>query len=145
MSSLLCDKKGFTLIESIIAIMLLSIGLIGLLSMQPTAWQTTARTDYMGRGAMALSRELARQELWIMNPCNAVATGTQTRTVTSSDQGGAPAGDINFTVRTTVTSIATNVWRVTVQVSWLPLNPTGITDSIVVTRQEPFRFPAGCV
>ena len=142
MSSSLCNKKGITLIESVIAIMLVSIGLIGLMSMQPSAWQTTARTDYMGRGAMTLNRELTRQELRIMNPCNAVATGTQTRTINTSDQG-TQVGDINFTVSTTITSIATNVWRVTVQVSWPPLNPTGLVESIVVTRQEPFRF--GCV
>jgi Tfp pilus assembly protein PilV len=142
MSSSLCNKKGITLIESVIAIMLVSIGLIGLLSMQPSAWQTTARTDYMGRGAMTLNRELTRQELRLMNPCNAVTTGTQTQTVNTSDLG-TQAGDISFTVTTTIASIATNVWRVTVQVSWPPLNPTGLVESIVVTRQEPFRF--GCL
>ena len=142
MSSSLCNRRGITLIESVIAIMLVSIGLIGLMSMQPSAWQTTARTDYMGRGAMVLNRELTRQELRLMNPCNAVTTGTQTRTINTSDQG-TQAGDINFTVSTTITSIATNVWRVTVQVSWPPLNSTGLVESIVVTRQEPFRF--GCL
>jgi len=145
MSTSLCNKRGITLIESVIAIMLVSIGLVGLMSMQPMAWQASTRTDYLGRGAMALNRELMRQELWIMNPCNAVPTGTVARTVNTSDQGAAQAGDINFTVTTTTTNIATNVWRVTVRVSWLPLNPTGITDSIVVTRQENFRFPSGCV
>jgi Tfp pilus assembly protein PilV len=145
MSTLRCNKKGITLIESVIAIMLVSIGLVGLMSMQPSAWQASTRTDYLGRGAMTLNRELSRQELWIMNPCNAVATGTVTRTVNTSDQGTAQAGDINFTVTTTTTNIATNVWRVTVRVSWLPLNPTGITESMVVTRQENFRFPSGCV
>ena len=109
MSTSLCNKKGITLIESVIAIMLVSIGLVGLMSMQPSAWQAS------------------------------------TRTVNTSDQGAAQAGDINFTVTTTITNIATNVWRVTVRVSWAPLNPTGITESFVVTRQENFRFPSGCV
>lgn len=140
-----CSRKGITLIESIIAILLVSIGLIGLLSMQPSAWRTTARTDYLGRAAMLLQKELTNQELAIMNPCNAVTAATQTRNVTTSGAAAPQAGDITFTVQTVTTSIAPNIWRVTVTVSWPPLNATGIRESIVVTRQEHFRFPSGCV
>jgi type IV pilus assembly protein PilV len=143
MSNTFSDSRGITLIESVIAILIVSIGLLGLLSMQPTAWQASTRTDYLGRAAMVLNRELMRQELWIMNPCNAVTTGAASRTVNTSDQGTNQSGDITFTVTTTTTSIATNVWRVTVLVTW-PLNATGITESVVVTRQENFRFPSGC-
>jgi Tfp pilus assembly protein PilV len=139
----ICNERGTTLIESVIAIMLLSIGLMGLLSMQPSAWQSSARADYLGRGAMILSRELSSRELAIMNPCNAVSIGTVTQSVNAGGQGTAQSGDTSFTVRTITTSIGTNVWQVTVQVSWPPLNATGITESIVVTRQEGFRF--GCV
>ena len=135
-----CNDRGITLIEAILAILLLSIGLVGLLSMQPSAWRASARTDHLGRAAMMLSTELTTRELAIMNPCNAVATGTVTRTVFTSGQGTAQSGDIGFTVQTVTAAVATNVWRVTVIVSWPPLNPTGIRESIVVTRQEPFRF-----
>jgi Tfp pilus assembly protein PilV len=143
MSHLPCNNKGVTLVESVIAILLVSIGLLGLLSMQPSAWRTTTRTDHLGRAGMMLSRELTIRELAIMNPCNAVATGTVSQTLYTSGQGAAQSGDIGFTVETITTSVATNVWRVTVTVSWPPLNATGIRDSIVVTRQEPFRF-GGC-
>ena len=78
-----------------------------------------------------------------MNPCNVVTTGTVTQTVYTSGQGAAQSGDIGFTIQTTTATVATNVWRVTVTVSWPPLNATGIRESIVVTRQEPFRL--GCI
>ncbi len=78
-----------------------------------------------------------------MNPCNTVSLGTVTQVVNASGQGTAQSGDISFTVQTTTASLGTNVWQVTVRVSWPPLNATGITESIVVTRQEAFRF--GCV
>ena len=131
---------GTTLIESVIAVLLVSIGMMALLSMQPSAWRMTARTDYLGRAAMTLSKQLTTQELAIMNPCNTVATGTVTQTLYASGQGTAQTGDITFTVQTVTSAVATNVWRVTVTVSWPPLNTVGIKESIVVTRQEPFRL-----
>lgn len=143
MSSSLCNSRGVTLIESVIAILIVSIGLVGLLSMQPSAWQASARADHLGHAAVVLSRELVRQELWIMNPCNTVSLTPVTQVVNASGQGTAQSGDTRFTVQTTTVSLGGNVWRVTVRVSWPPLNATGITESVVVTRQEPFRF--GCV
>jgi prepilin-type N-terminal cleavage/methylation domain-containing protein len=148
MSSSKCNNRGVTLIESVIAILLVSIGLLGLLSMQPSALQTTARTDYVGRAAMMLHKELTAQELRIMNPCNAVAAGTVTvsRNLYTSGQEAVQAGDIGFIVQTVTTGIAANMWRVTVTVSVPPPNTADIKDitgSIVVTRQEPFRF-GGC-
>ena len=139
----ICNNRGITLIESVLAILLVSIALVGLLSMQPSAWRASTRTDYLGRAAMMLSKELTTRELAIMNPCNAVAAGAGTQTVFTSGQGTAQSGDIGFTIQTTTTSVGTNVWRVTVTVSWPPVNATGIRESIVVTRQEPFRL--GCL
>jgi Tfp pilus assembly protein PilV len=133
------------MIEPIIAILLVSIGLIGLMSMQPSAWQTSARADYLGHAAMTLGRELTSRELAIMNPCNTVLPGTVTQTVNASGQGTAQSGDTSFTVQATTANLGGNVWQVTVRVSWPPLNATGIAESIVVTRQESFRFPLGCV
>jgi Tfp pilus assembly protein PilV len=142
MSSSLCNKWGITLIESMVAIMLVSVGLVGLLSMQPSAWRTSARTDNLGRAAMMLSKELTTRELRIMNSdpvLRPVALGTDDRTVYTSDQGAAQSGDIGFRIQTTTVSVGTNVWRVTVTVSWPPLNVTGIRESIIVTPQQAFR------
>jgi len=145
------NERGITLIESMIAILILGIGLVGLLSMQSPSWRTAARTDYLGRAAEILSKQLTDREALIMNPCNTNAdivpptgeTRTRNDTIRTSGQGANQSDDIAFTVVTTTTGLGANVWRVTVRVSWPPLNSAGISESIVVTRQEPFRF--GCV
>jgi hypothetical protein len=111
--------------------------------MQSPAWQTTARTDYLGRAAQILIKQLTDREAAIMNPCNAVTTGTTTSAVKTSGMAGTIAGDATYTLTTTITNIGTGVWRVTVRVTW-PINTRGISESLVVTRQEKFRFPEGC-
>jgi Tfp pilus assembly protein PilE len=144
MSSLPCDNRGFTLVEVLIAIFITVVAVLGTLALISPAWQTAARSDYLGRASGILYEHLMIQEALIMNPCNTVTTGTTGPTaVFASGQSTAQSGDAQFNVTTTVTPI-TNAWRVTVRVSWPPLNPTGITESIIVTRQEGFRTPGGC-
>jgi hypothetical protein len=131
------------MVEVLIALFLTMIGVIALLSMQPQGWLLSGRSDYLGRAAEVLHEQLESIEALIMNPCNSVTAGGA-RNIRVSGMGSAQSGDITFTVTPTITLIGTNVWRVTVRVTW-PSNTTGISESIVVTRQEPFRFPAGCV
>jgi Tfp pilus assembly protein PilV len=143
MSSLPCYNRGFTLIEVVIAMFLTVVAVLALFSMQPTAWKTAARSDYMGRASGILYETLMTQEAQIMNPCNAVAAGaTGPTAVFASGQAAAQPGDARFNVTTTITSLAANVWRVTVRVAWA--GHAGISESLVVTRQEGFRFPTGC-
>lgn len=143
MSNLPCNNRGFTLVEVVIAMFLTVVAVLALFSLQPTAWKTAARSDYLGRASGILYETLVTQEAWIMNPCNAVAEGTTGPTaVFASGQANAQPGDAQFNVTTTITSIGTNIWRVTVRVAWT--GHTGISESLVVTRQQGFRFPAGC-
>lgn len=149
MSSSCKRERGITLIESVIAILLLSVGLVGLLSMQPSAWKASVQADYVGHAAMILSQELSRNELQIMNPCNTVTVTDEDgveQSVHSSGQSAAQSGDTTYTVTTTILAVAgsSNTWKVTVRVTWPPLNSIGIRESLIVTRQEPFRFPLGC-
>ncbi|MDD5167440.1 MAG: prepilin-type N-terminal cleavage/methylation domain-containing protein [Syntrophales bacterium] len=139
------NDRGLSLVEVVIALMLTSVAVMAILSMQPTAWKTAARSDMMGRASGILYAELLRQEAWIMNPCNTVTTtGTNPAPVAffASGAASAQAGDLPFTVTTTITNIGTNTWRVTVRVAW-PNHP-GISESLTVTRQEGFRTPGGC-
>jgi Tfp pilus assembly protein PilV len=150
MSRSVCANRGIGLIESVIAILLVSIGLIALMSMQPSSWRASTRADYQGRAAMMLGSELASQELRIMSKgmfLNCIAAEQVTRNLyASGPEGTGQRGDISFSVSTTISSIGTNVWQVTVQVSWLsPSGTSSITESIVVTPQEPFRNPGGCI
>jgi Tfp pilus assembly protein PilV len=144
MSSLSCNNRGFTLVEVVIAMFLTVVAVLALFSMQPTAWKTASRSDYLGRASGILYEQLMMQEALIMNPCCIVTQGvTGPTAVFASGQTTAQPGDAQFNVTTTIASIAgTNALRVTVQVTWPPLNTTGITESLVVTRQEGFRF--GC-
>jgi hypothetical protein len=142
--SLFGERRGFGLIEVVIAIFLTTVGIMAVMSMQPTAWQAAARADYLGRAAEILSRELEARQAQILNPCNAVTTGTlPVATVLASGQAAAVAGDAVYSVTTTITSIGTNIFRVTVTVNW-NFNKSSVTESIVVTRQGFFRFPTGC-
>lgn len=144
MLHLISNDRGVSLVEVIIAIFITVVGIMSLMDLQPAAWRTATRSDYLGRAAGVLQRQLETQELLIMNPCSAVAAGSVTTNVRMSGQGASVAGDATYQVHTVITNLATNVWRVTITVSWPPLNNTGITESMVVTRQERFRFPAGC-
>jgi Tfp pilus assembly protein PilE len=145
MSRLPCDKRGFTLVEVVIAMFLTIVAILGTLALISPGWKTVAKSDYLGRASGILYEQLMTQEAWIMNPCRSVTTGGPTETtVFASGQPTPQPGDVQFKVTTTIASIPP-AWLVTVRVSWPPLNPTGsITESLMVTRQEGFRFPAGC-
>lgn len=152
MSLTVCNNRGITIVEVLITLFLTAVGILALLSMQPTSWSAAGRSDFMGRAAGILQSELERSELWIMNPNNAFATGCDatgrnlflggpcTRTINASGQSTAQTGDVPYTVATLVTPLggATNAWTVRVQVTW-PGNIRGITESTIVSRQEYFR------
>ena len=155
--SLFNNKRGFTLVEGIIAIFLVSVGMMALLSTLSPAWRLSSKSDYLGRAAGIMYRELDAWELYIMNPCNGMAAqtnnwdrfkpggSTASWTVNSSLLAAQP-GDAAYTVTTVITDISPvtpgTVWQVRVTVTWPPLNNTGVTETVIVTRQEPFKF--GC-
>ncbi|MGV8058666.1 MAG: hypothetical protein AB2L12_11675 [Smithellaceae bacterium] len=139
-----CNKKGLGLIEVVIAMFITVVAVLGIFSLVSPAWKTAARSDYLGRASGILYEQLMRQEARIMNPCCSVTAGTLPATVVnSSGQTTVQPGDAQFTVTTTITSLATNVWRVSTRVAWTG-NNTGISESLVVTRQEGFVYPSGC-
>jgi len=132
------------MIEVVIAIFITVVAVLGVFSLVSPAWRTSSRSDYLGRASGILYEELIRQEARIMNPCCNVTAGTlPTVPVNTSGQTASQSGDAQFSVATTITSLATNVWGVTVRVTWP--GHTGISESLVVTRQEGFVFPSGCV
>ena len=141
MSRTACNNRGITIVEVLITLFLTAVGIMALLSMQPTSWNAAGRSDFMGRAAGILQSELERNELWIMNPANAVSTGVlPVRNVYASSQSTQQTGDVPFTVNTTVLPLgsATNAWTVTIQVTW-PGNTRGVQETAIVSRQEYFR------
>lgn len=131
------------LIEVMIAMFLTVVAVLAVFALVSPAWKTAARSDYLGRASGIMYEQLMRQEARIMNACCSVPTGTLATTVVyASGQSTSQPGDAQFNVATTITNLATNVWRVTVRVAWT--GHTGISESLVVTRQEGFTFPSGC-
>lgn len=144
MLNIICDKRGITIVEMLVAIILTTVGVISITFLQDTSWKTVAKSDYLGRAAGILYSELERREAIIMNPNPEypVTEGTQEKTVYPSGQETAIEGDIPFIVNTTIASLGTgtNAWRVTINVKWPPLNTTGITENMIVTKQDRYRF-----
>ena len=139
------SKKGIGLIEVLISLFLVSFGILALLSLQPSAWKLTSRSDFLGRAGGLLHKEMETREILIMNPNypNPCAT-TNPLTITPlnvypSGQITAQPGDLPFTLQTTIQDNLNNSWTVRVRVTWTG-NNTGISESLVVTRQENFRF-----
>ena len=142
MLNLRCNNRGISLVEVVIAMFLTTVGVLAVLSLQPTAWRTAARSDYMGRAAGILHKELETREACIMNACNTVTVGTAANNVLVSGEPAAQPGDATFTVTTTTATITANaVWQVSVRVAWA--GHPGIIESLVVTRQQNFT-PTGC-
>jgi hypothetical protein len=139
------NEKGITLIEVMIAVMLVAVGIMALASLQGPAWNTTGRSDLLGRAGMILHRELETNELLLMNPnlpnpCVGGAPSVLNRPqVWASGQGAAQPGDVAYNVLTTIIDNLNGSWLVRVQVMW-PGNNVGISETVVVTRQEAFRF-----
>ncbi len=132
------NKKGIGLVEACIALFLLGIGIFALISLQPSAWRLSGRSDYLGRASGILLAQLQAVEAQIMNP-NIAIPASGSSTVYASGQSTAKQGDVAFTVNRTITALAGgNAWRITIQVSW-PGNVAGIQESLNVTRQEYFR------
>jgi hypothetical protein len=149
----LCNKKGVGLIEVLIAIFLTATGIMAVLSLQPQGWRTMAKADYLGRASGILYKTLQNHETIILNPCLPVTlypvSSPLVESVTVSDQASAIAGDITYTVTTSITidtvgvlNVTPQVYRVTVTVTWPPINTTGITESQLVTTQDDYAFTA---
>jgi hypothetical protein len=136
-SHLLSTKKGMGLIEVLIALFLISFGVLSLLSLQPSAWRLSGRADYLGRAGGILHGQLESREMLLMNPtlanpCVPINPLVQTVAVHASGLGAAQPGDASFTVGTTILDNLNGTWLLTVRVTW-PGNAAGLSESRLVT------------
>ncbi len=140
MSNSKCNEKGITLIEVLVSALLISVGVLALLTMLPSGWRLTGTSDLLGRAAGILQGEMERNEILIMNQNNAVPQtppgAPEMRTVYGSGGTTAQPGDIPYLVQTERVDLGPT-WRVRVQVTW-PGNATGIRESLLVSRQRTF-------
>jgi Tfp pilus assembly protein PilV len=121
------NKKGITLVESLVAVMLTGIAILGLMSMQPLPWQTAGKADSMTRASGIMQRELENIELSIMS---GTIPANKTNIVETM-------GNASYTINTTITQPSAASWLAHVRVTW-PGNSSGMKSSIIVTRQTGF-------
>ena len=140
MFNLLCTKKGITLIEVMVSLILITVGIMSLLTLLPSGIRLAGTSDMLGRAAGILQAELERNEIMIMNRNNPITPNPGNPTVKQKVHGSgektAQPGDIPYTVSTEVASSGTG-FLVRVQVTW-PGNTTGIAESLIVGRQMSF-------
>ena len=122
------NKKGITIVESLIAVFLTAVAVASLISMQPLSWQSAGRADSLSRAVGLLQQELESVELNILmgNP-------------PTSDAGfvNVVIGGELFEKKTTISQPSTTTWLAHVHVRWRT-NPKGIRSSILVSRQPGF-------
>lgn len=140
------NHRGISIIEMMVAVVITMIGVLSIFMLQSSSWKTVAKSDYLGRASQILANELQRQESLICNRHYFVEIGTKTFSVKASDPdadgvaAAAISGDAVYTMSIKTENIGTEIWRVTVTVSWPPLNPQGITENLVITRQARCGF-----
>ena len=137
--SSICSKKGISMIEVLISMVLISFGVLSLLTLLPSGWRMAGTSDMLGRAAGILQAELERNEILIMNEKNPVTSteGPPTpQPVYSSGEDTPQPGDIQYLVTTQIQDLGggSGPWRVRVRVTW-PGNTTGVSESVIVTRQ----------
>lgn len=136
MGNLICDRKGISMMEVLVSVALISVGVLGLVTLLPSGWRLSGTADMLGRGAAILQSELEANEILIMNENNPVTLTVPDKQVFGSGKGTPQGGDIAYTVHTERADLGGS-FRVRVQVTW-PNNGVGISESVIVTRQKAF-------
>jgi Tfp pilus assembly protein PilV len=127
-----------TMIEVCIALFLVGVGILALITLQPSALRLSGKSDYLGRASGVLVAQLQGLEAQIINPNNAMPVSGSI-TVNASGQSTLRPGDAAFTVGTTITDLGSNTYRVNVHVTWPPGSTSaGIKESMIVVRQQSF-------
>ena len=141
---ILYNKKGMTLMECIIALVLITIAVVSLMTMQTLAWRGTGQSDYLGRAEGILQRELESLENNFMQgttsstscTCNGITPCTCNGTIPPWNSTYKITEDnIPFTINTSakVPTTPVNTWLVNVQITW-PRSVNGIKSSIIVSK-----------
>ncbi len=113
-------SRGFSLIEMLVGILIISFGLLGLITLQARALQVSVSSEDSQRAAL-LASEIASQ-MFNQNTVNlpaGVVTAWATR-VADPTNGGVPSG--------TGTVSITNATTARVTVTWTPVQSTGAAN-----------------
>jgi len=127
------------MIEVLVSVVLISVGVLSLLTLLPSGWRLAGTSDLLGRAAGILQAELEQNEILILNGKNTPVTNPgspATKQVYGSGKTTAQPGDVRYTVETEVVN-SVGGFLVWVRVTW-PGNSTGIAESVFVGPQKYF-------
>ena len=134
---ILRDSKGLSMVECVISMFLVTIAIVSIMAMQPLAWQGAGKSDYMGRAAGILQRELEWREYKIMV---ATITSTEANGVTYADKNGnivdsASADKLFKITAATAAGSISNTYLLHVKIEWLKTanNFRGLSSSVLVS------------
>lgn len=121
-------NKGFTLVEVLVAAVLLSFVVVGVLLMSTTNIKSN---HYANRHSRAIVLAEEKMESMLRMPFDQLSTYTA-----EDEDYGEITNHVEFRRRTTVSVIDTDQYRITVTVNWKSQgkNSAPITFSIVRTR-----------
>jgi type IV pilus assembly protein PilV len=125
-------QRGVALVESLMALLIFSVGLLGLLGLEARVMNFSSESENRNRAAMFAS-EVASQ-MWLngtVTPGTADYTALLA-TITDQTQGGLPGGAANATV--TVTPLAGTTNTADIRVTWLEHTDTAGNPSSLTTR-----------
>src|SRR5580698_198301 len=88
-------QRGVALLESLMALLIFSVGLLGLLGLEARVMTTSTNSENRNRAAM-LASEVASQ-MWLQNTVAPTNTAYNSLITNAGDQtlGGLPGGTIN--------------------------------------------------
>jgi len=120
--------KGISIIESLIAVMLTGIMMLGLVAMQPLSLQSAGKADALSQATELMQRELETVENTIMDMNLTIPADKVNVSQT--------VGNKTFTINTTSTLRADGItWLVRVRVNWQG-NTNGVSSSMIVSRLD---------
>lgn len=120
MAPVLTDKSGFSLVEFLVAILILSVGILGLLQMVNVAISHNMVNQLRLDGTIAADDQLARELSKGSSSIgfDAISTPTTPYVSNYTVRRTVLNGFRNYSVTRTNTVITTNTKQVTVQVRW---------------------------
>lgn len=121
-------QRGIALLECLMALLIFSVGLLGLLGLEARVMNISVDSENRNRAAM-IAGEVASQ-MWLNNTVsstdpNVIAAGAN---VADQTQGGLPGGAV------TVTDLPTATNTADITVTWHEVSDTGGTGSSLTTR-----------
>lgn len=125
-------QRGVALVESLMALLVFSVGLLGLLGLEARVMNFSTESENRNRAAMFASE--VSSQMWLngtVTPATADYTALLAN-ITDQTKGGLPGGAANATV--TVTPVAGTTNAADIQITWLEHTDTPGNLSSLTTR-----------